>query len=226
MTDDLVAIVSQMVGDLLHRNFLFYSLTPELAPATVRALDAVRAPGPGLGYYEFGLFKGYNLWFAERVCAHARPDWIFHGFDSFEGMPPNTAHPDWAEGNYAASEAQVLENLRCRGAELSHITLHKGWFSREWFAELAAAHAFPPVAVAVVDCDLYESAVPVLGFLGPLLRCGSVLLFDDWKAYGNNPAQGEQRAWAEFCAERPGLRGEVLFDFGKYGHALRIEAMP
>ena len=35
----------------------------------------------------------------------------------------------------------------------------------------------------MVDCDLYQSTVPVLAFLADLLQDGTVVLFDDWYCF-------------------------------------------
>lgn len=199
----------------------FYSLTPELSIATARGL--LRA-SPLRGYYEFGIYKGYNLWFAEQYSRMLCPQCEeFYGFDSFEGLPANDVCPEWAEGNYAASKEEVESHLIRHGADMSRIYLVKGWFSLEYFQHLKEAWGFPPVGVAVIDSDLYESCVPVLQFLKPLLRANSILLFDDWKAYDNDPAKGEQGAWAEFLGENREIRCSEWFDFGKYGHAVVID---
>ena len=49
-----------------------------------------------------------------------------------------------------------------------------------------------------IHCDLYESAVPVLKFLEPLLQEGSVLYLDDYfVGYRGSPRQGVARAFHE-----------------------------
>ena len=44
--------------------------------------DIAKYIGTGLNL-EFGVFKGVTI----SAVAKARPDLIFHGFDSFEGLP-------------------------------------------------------------------------------------------------------------------------------------------
>jgi len=209
----------------LHTNEHFYSLTPQLAPATAWALNIAVSDGlSGKAYYEFGIFKGFNLWFAEH---YLRPflggkDFRFYGFDSFEGMPPNSVDPNWNGGNYCAKESEVMTHLYVNGATLDKIELIKGWFCEGWVNGLRELHPFEPVAVAVIDSDLYESCVPVLKFLYPLLRKGSVVLFDDWNAYDCDDDKGERRALAEFMEEHKSIKIQYLFDFGKYGKSTRI----
>lgn len=204
----------------LHTNDLFYSLSPELSVATARAICECWASG---GYYEFGLFKGYNLWWAERFVAYrGLAGWHFYGFDSFEGMPVNDVHPHWAEGNYAASQQEVERHIKENGGDLSKITLVKGWFTDRHFEQIRKQKKLMPAAVVVVDSDLYESCVPVLRFIGPLLAPGSMILFDDWHAYDDDPTHGEQRAWGEFLAVAGSVAVKHVFDFGKYGRVFCI----
>jgi len=193
----------------------FYSATPLLQDATARAFD-LRPDAEG--YYEFGLFKGYNLWAAEQYAHTMAPQCRFYGFDSFRGIPANNSG-QWAEGEFACSREQVEKNLRDHGALMDRITLVEGWFA----ADMLDAVDMPPADVVVVDSDLYESAVPVLKFVGPLMRHGTVVIFDDWKAYDNDPNNGEQLAWAEFLADNPHIKAEMLWDFSQYGRAFQVE---
>ncbi len=61
------------------------------------------------------------------------------------------------------------------------------------------------VAVAWVDCDLYDSTVPVLDFLAPRLAHGAVLFFDDWYCFKGSPEQGEARACREWLERNPDI---------------------
>lgn len=201
----------------LHSNDLFYTLTPELGIAIMQAFDMLRhnpaftLNTPRAAYYEFGVFKGYNLWFANRLQPHIE----VHGFDSFAGMPPGGAHPHHARGQYAADQFHVMCALQRHGADMTKIHLHRGWFSPEFFGSLD--YPFPPAGVAVIDCDLYASCVPVLAFLLPLLRMGTLLLFDDW--FMEEPS--EKTALAEFEHDT-GCKTQEVFTFGTYGMARAV----
>lgn len=72
----------------------------------------------------------------------------------------------------------------------------EGWFYRT----LAEPDAIPlqKVAVAWVDCDLYESTVPVLEYLTPRLAQGAIIVFDDWYCFQGASDRGEQRACREW----------------------------
>lgn len=198
-----------------HYNKLFYSLSPELAVATVRAFREVEPYLLHCGaYYEFGVFKGYNLWLAHKL----QPLIPCYGFDSFDGMPRvKGAHPHHSRGMYKASYEEVDYHLKMNGADMRRIALYKGYFSDSYFTSLQLP--FEAVAVAVIDSDLYESCVPVLRFLRPLLRVGSILLFDEWKM----DAPSEREAWNELVRRDSKLKAEEIFDYGCYGRALRVE---
>jgi len=99
----------------------------------------------------------------------------------------------------------------------------KGWFSESLTDEMAARHGIDKVAAAWIDCDLYESTVPVLRFLTPRLLTGSVLIFDDWRCFHNIPVRGEQRAVHEWQAENPHITLHTLIDFGWHGAAFTVE---
>jgi len=197
-----------------HHNQLFYSLSPDLQVATALAFrEAVPRLIADGAYYEFGIFKGYNLLFAHKL----EPFINCYGFDSFQGMPVvKGVHPHHSKGMYGASVDEVRHHLVMHGADMRRVQLFDGFFGREWFKSLQE-YPFEPAAIAVIDCDLYLSAVPVLEFLVPLLRAGSVILFDEWKM--DSPS--EKDAWIQ-CSLQYGLSHENLFDFGHYGRAIRV----
>ena len=72
-------------------------------------------------------------------------------------------------------------------------------------------------ALVMIDCDLYQSTVPVLGFLADLLQDGTVVLFDDWFCFGESEDNGEPRAFREFLAEHPEWSAEPFVRFPAYG---------
>ncbi|MDX2381051.1 MAG: hypothetical protein QNM02_14975 [Acidimicrobiia bacterium] len=76
-----------------------------------------------------------------------------------------------------------------------------------------------PVAFVHVDSDIYSSAKTVLEQLGPRLRAGSVIVFNEYFNYPNWK-QHEYRAWQEYCAAT-GTTYEYLC-WGLYEVAVRI----
>ena len=63
-------------------------------------------------------------------------------------------------------------------------------------------------AFVCVDCDLYESAVPVFKFIEPFLQEGTILYLDDyWTGYRGKPNQGVSKAFKEHQ-----IRSEFKFE--------------
>lgn len=191
---------------LHNRNNLFYTLSPEALPALVKAFQI--APSSG-NYYEFGVFKGFSLWFASRITEGR--DMKLFGFDSFQGLPAGKADksPWWKEGNYSASHKFVKQHMTD-----SRVVLVPGFYSRALFESFEEHHGVADIAVIMIDCDIYESAKEILGYFGPRLRAGAIVLFDDIR---NTGPHGEGRALAE-----SGLKLNHLFDYGTFGSVYRF----
>ena len=75
------------------------------------------------------------------------------------------------------------------------------------------------IALANIDCDLYESAVPVFDFIEPLLQAGSVLYIDDlFVGNRGNPGRGLARAFVEY-RQRSRWRFVRHLDIGWWGRS-------
>jgi predicted O-methyltransferase YrrM len=140
------------------------------------------APAEGMAL-EFGVYSGRTL----TLIATARGDKQVFGFDSFQGLPE-----DW-RSNMPAGTFKIRRLPDVPGAELV-----VGWFE-DTVAEFLASHP-DSVAFLHLDADLYSSTSAVLEHVGPRLRPGSVIVFDE---YFNYPTweQHEHRAWQEFVAK-------------------------
>jgi O-methyltransferase len=157
-------------------------------------------------YLEFGVARGTSMISATKIArrrAWAR-DMRFHAFDSFEGLPGDEG--DFRKGDMSYPEEVFTRFLGRAGAPLDRVTLTKGFFDRSLCATRARELRIEPgrAHIVHVDCDLYESTVPVLEFVAPLLGPGSVVIFDDWFSFEHEPhpwEHGEQRAFREW-AER------------------------
>lgn len=150
------------------------------------ALTLVDGPGMAL---EFGVASGTTLKIIAAGCAEAGRD--VYGFDSFAGLPE-----DWRPG-FPTGAFGVPAPPDVPGAELV-----VGLFD-DTLPGFLAEHP-GPVAFLHVDADLYSSTRTVLELVGPRLRPGSVIVFDE---YFNYPGweEHEHRAWREYVAES-GLR--------------------
>ncbi len=180
-------------------------------------------------YLEFGVYEGTTFMYAMSVMAPLFPDMRFIALDSFEGLPAPRGID--AEGGYssgfrpaefACDETSFRRKLVESGAELARVRTVPGWFEHSLRADNPAIDGIDKVAAAWIDCDLYESTVPVLDFLVGRLQVGSVLLFDDWRCFRNLPTLGEQRACNEWLARNPAISLQPFVDFGFHGAAFTV----
>jgi hypothetical protein len=176
-------------------------------------------------YLEFGVWQGrsfaaayHALMYNRRrqlAAAHETPEFRrwketaprFFAFDSFEGLPggPGERHGDYHEGAYQCSEDRFKANLVTAGVDLKHVVTVPGYYDRTLNAETKARYGLRKAAVVMIDCDLYESTVPVLDFITDLVGQGTILIFDDWFRFRGSPRYGEQRACREWLEKNPQL---------------------
>jgi predicted O-methyltransferase YrrM len=152
------------------------------------------APTEGMAL-EFGVATGRTL----AVITAARGNKRVFGFDSFQGLPE-----DWRT-NIPAGTFKTDGVPEVPGAELI-----VGLFE-DTLPDFFASHG-DPVAFVHLDADLYSSTTTVLAHVGPRLRPGSVIVFDE---YFNYPGweQHEHRAWQEFVA-----KSTIEFRYVAYTH--------
>lgn len=189
-------------------------------------LAGAQVPGD---YLEFGVYGGATFRHAYEVLSSSFRGMRFFAFDSFEGLPEPSGIDalDGYTGNFrksefACSREEFTGNLASAGVDMSRVVTVEGWFAETLAPGKSGALGVDKAAFAWVDCDLYESTVPVLDFLTPRLSVGSVVVFDDWRCYRNNPDHGEQRACREWLARNPAMRLNELLSFGWHGIAFTV----
>jgi hypothetical protein len=167
---------------------------------------------PTDGYYmEFGCHSATTM----RMAWHyfRQFDLTYLAFDSFEGLPEIAAidrQEIWQKGRLATAENHFKSVVVRAGMPPERLRTIKGFYDRSLTPALAAQLQPKKAAVVYVDCDLYESAIPVLRFVRDFLKPGTVVVFDDWDCFMADPERGERRAWAEFLAANPTLRFEEI----------------
>lgn len=157
------------------------------------ALSQVDGDGMAM---EFGVYSGTTL----RRIVEALPGRRISGFDSFEGLP-EAWRPGFDSGAFAVADSAQIPDVP--GAELV-----VGWFADVLPGYLADNDG--PVAFLHLDADLYVSTRTVLDHVGPRLRVGSIVAFDEFFNYPSWD-QHEYLAWTEFVAER-----DVRFSYLAY----------
>lgn len=151
------------------------------APSDWRAyqrinFDAVKVPGL---YMEFGVYQAGTI----HEFVSMRPDVIFHGFDSFRGLPNAWRMYKPGHLDLGGVPPKVPDSVK----------LHVGLF-QDTLPKFLAAHQ-EPAAFVHVDCDEYESAKCVLDLLYPRFQRGTVIVFDEY--FGLDWRNGEYKAWQE-----------------------------
>lgn len=174
-------------------------------------------------YLEFGVYKGGSFIAAFHAMEKSRRSvgtanrgsaeiakWLtqrprYFAFDSFAGLPGGEAQrqSDYHEGAYACSEDMFLANVRAAGVDMSRVVTVPGMYDRSLTPEVKAKHGLRQAAMVMIDCDLYESTVPVLDFITDLVGQGTILVFHDWFRFKGSPQQGEQRACREWLQRNP-----------------------
>jgi predicted O-methyltransferase YrrM len=168
----------------------FVRLAMPTAPAFPSLVDTLRhalslAPADGMAL-EFGVWSGTTL----REIVAARPHGRVYGFDSFQGLPE-----DWRPG-FPAGIFESNGVPEVPGAELV-----VGLFA-DTLPRFLDEHP-GDVTFLHVDSDLYSSAKTVLEHVGPRLRVGSIVLFDEFFNYPGWQDH-EYRAWCEHV-EKTGI---------------------
>ena len=134
---------------------------------------------------EFGVGRGEST----RLIAEHMP---VLGFDSFQGLPE-----DWRDGFPAGSFA-------CEPPEVPNAEIVVGLFDDT----LPTFSGWGHIGLVHVDCDLYSSTKAVFDHVGPELKSGCFIVFDEFHGYPG-AEDHEQRAWLEFV-ERTGTRYKVV----------------
>lgn len=162
------------------------SARPFLNPTATLEHGLSLVSGDGMAL-EFGVYNGATL----KIIAAGCGDRPVYGFDSFEGLPEDW-RPGFPAGAFTAGGVPSVPGA----------SMVVGWFSGT-LPGFLASHP-EPVAFLHIDADLYSSTRTVLDLVGPRLRVGSVIVFDE---YFNYPgwADHEHRAWCEHVS-RTGLR--------------------
>ncbi len=161
-------------------------------------------------YAEFGVFQGRTFLEAWRSARrYGFRDIKFWAFDSFEGLPEisgKDADGPFVTGEFSCTRQQFERNLAKFGFDLKRLRAVEGFYDQTLRSPKSGALELERVAIAWIDCDLYESTVPVLEFLTDRLVNGAILIFDDWYCFDGGPDKGEQLACAEWLQANPHLR--------------------
>lgn len=221
------AALADRVSRLEQRLFNYYRNRWDIIDCVADYLVNAELPGE---YAEFGVFQGTTFGYAAKIFAPLFPQMRFLAFDSFEGLPyPKGIDKEgdftsgFYESQFACDEERFLDNvLKTAPLTPERLITVKGWFDKTLTPQTAQSLGLKKLAAIWIDCDFYESTVPILNFISPFLSVGTVILFDDWRCYRNLPTFGEQRACAEWLEKNPKLVLNEFISFGFHGMSFTV----
>lgn len=156
-------------------------------------------------YHEFGCHRARTFRMAlTEARKHNLSTMKFFAFDSFEGLPTASSAPSveiWQRGALTTTVDEFMSMITAHGLYVDRVKTTKGFYADSLTSKLQRKFMDEEqkIALATIDCDLYESAAPVFEFIEPLLQEGSVLYIDDlFAGYKGSPAKGVARAFREY----------------------------
>jgi O-methyltransferase len=186
----------------------------------------INRPIPGY-YFEFGCNEANTMRMAWDAFHHLF-DLTYVGFDSFEGLPGIEKIDEqeiWEKGKLAYAEDLFVRTVTAHGMPRDKLITVKGFYDAT-LNDKTAQQFRMKAAVIYVDCDLYQSTVPVLKFIRDFLQPGTVIVFDDWNCFLADPDRGERRAWREFRERYPELAFEEFVATGEQKAFVYTGALP
>lgn len=199
----------------------------EMLDQAMKAMKSWRLHGD---YLEFGVYRGRSFIHAYKAAEKREFDMHFYAFDSFQGLPElideERSYQHFEQGQYACTEEEFRSILLAESVDLDRVTMVPGFYDQSLTEALRDRLPVRQAAIVWIDCDLYESTVPVLDFVTPYLRTGSFLIFDDWFSFGMDPLAGEYRATREWLERNPHLRLVQYRTFGTSGAAFIVQNWP
>ena len=73
------------------------------------------------------------------------------------------------------------------------------------------------VAIALIDCDLYDLLAMLCCSWKTRSENNTILLFDDWNCFDGDENKGQRRAVREFLDRSHGWWFDDWFSYGDYG---------
>jgi len=202
----LAALLATVVSPPLNRgtDITLYGERLRMLSLAFKYAESEDVPGD---YAEFGVWRGRNVIEAWRISHKYGIRRRFWAYDSFEGLPELSERDEggpFHTGHFAHGRNRFEARLHRARVPAADVIVVEGWFDKTLTDPSRPAPT--SIALAWIDCDLYESTVSVLRYLTPRINPGSILMFDDWYTFRADPDKGEMRACEEWLAEHPGIR--------------------
>ena len=169
-------------------------------------------------YHEFGVARGRTFIAAFHLTKKYKLPMNFFAYDSFKGFPKpegrDAEFERFSQGEASWPQQLFENNLKKKKVDSNRVKIIPGWFKESLKSNYCAGKTTGSnIAIAWIDCDMYSSTKPVLDFIYPRLKQGSILVFDDWYCYRGDPTKGEQGATNEWLLSHPSIQ---LIQFRKF----------
>ena len=181
--------------EVLRQTAQFYKNSPprKVPQYFLHTLKSVTLDGLWL---EFGVWTGTSINLIAKIMRHLRlSKKPIYGFDSFEGLPEDWAHPETGEIQAEGKKGHFTMGGNFPAKESDNIVFVKGWFD-ETLPNFVEQHP-GPVALLHIDSDLYSSAKTIFDNLADRIVPGTVIMFDEFYNYDGFEAH-EYKAFKEF----------------------------
>ncbi len=152
----------------------------------VKVFDFLNGNGINGDYFEFGCHRCRTFRMVMSLAfVHLKKNMSFFAFDSFEGLPElknEVSVSHWKKASLKTTETDFLKLIKKSGYSTKNVHIIKGFYDKSLDKDLLDKLKKKKVKCKLVniDCDLYESAVPVFNFLDDFLVEGSIIYLDDF----------------------------------------------
>lgn len=166
-------------------------------------------------YHEFGVFKGRSFIknaksFMRRSNRENGKAMRFCAYDSFEGLPETNdpyAPEHFKKGAFSATQEEFVRNVTKTGIDIEQVKIVAGFYDKTLDEQLSSeVFQDRKIAMTYIDCDIYESAVPIFDYITPGLQVGTIIVIDDWIRHHSHPNFGIQRAFNEWRDAHPKIQ--------------------
>ena len=122
--------------------------------------------------------------------ARLLPNTTIYGFDSFLGLQEDWYGRTYTKGHFNLfGVTPIVEK---------NVMLIPGWFE-ETLPEFLDRLQFQKIDLLHMDADTYTPTNYVLKLLGPYIRKGTIIIFDEYFGYSKSWKHHEYKAFQEFC---------------------------
>jgi O-methyltransferase len=154
-------------------------------------------------YVEFGSWGCNTLQHAFHASQQFGGERHLWAFDSFQGLPasddPRDHHAVLTPGGIGQGGVDAF-HAACANFDVppDAYTAVEGFYE-DTLPRLGAGGEPRDIALVYVDCNLYSSTATVFEFLGPRLKPGMIVGFDDYYLWNTDTGvSGEREALSEF----------------------------